>query len=108
MRERGVRTGLAAGAGSGSATAAESAAACICRELRRQYAIDSLPSWRGWARPLVTFNLSQCARSGSGIRTEFAQDFAFSDARGPYSAHLRRRLPTNTLNFLHKREKPGP
>jgi hypothetical protein len=46
MRERGARTGLAAGAGAGSATAAESAAACICGELRRQYAIESLPSWR--------------------------------------------------------------
>jgi hypothetical protein len=41
MRERDARTGLAAGAAAGSAMAAESAAACICRELRRQYAIES-------------------------------------------------------------------
>ena len=36
---------LAAGAaGDAGATATESVAACICRELRRQYAIESLPS----------------------------------------------------------------
>jgi len=47
MRERGARSGLAAGAGAGSTSAAESAAACICRELRRQYAIESLPHGGG-------------------------------------------------------------
>jgi hypothetical protein len=48
MRDRGALTGLAdAGAGAAvadlAATATESVAACICRGLRRQYAIESLP-----------------------------------------------------------------
>jgi hypothetical protein len=47
MRERG-RAGLAA-AGGPSATAAESVAACICLELRRQYAIGGLLSLAGLA-----------------------------------------------------------
>jgi hypothetical protein len=38
MRERGDLAGLATGAG-GRSAATESAAACICRGLRRQYAI---------------------------------------------------------------------
>src|SRR3954447_19807318 len=51
MRERGARTGLAAGAGAGSATAAESAAACICRELRRHITIESCLHGRDWPPP---------------------------------------------------------
>ncbi len=48
MRERGDLAGLTATGAStvaaySSATATESVAACICRGLRRQYAIESLP-----------------------------------------------------------------
>jgi hypothetical protein len=59
MRERGDLTGLAA-AGAGptiaaadlAATATESVAACICRGLRRQYAIEfaALIHWAGPGR----------------------------------------------------------
>jgi hypothetical protein len=39
----------AAGAGTAEgATATDSVAACICRGLRRQYAIESLPSGAGF------------------------------------------------------------
>src|SRR6202163_4295594 len=43
MRERGDLAGFT-GTAAGGATATESVAACICRGLRRQYAIESLPS----------------------------------------------------------------
>jgi hypothetical protein len=43
MRDRGDLAGLT-DTGAEGATATESVAACICLELRRQYAIGSLPS----------------------------------------------------------------
>jgi hypothetical protein len=49
MRERGGFTAFT-GAGDEGATATESVAACICPRLRRQYAIESLPSPAGVER----------------------------------------------------------
>jgi hypothetical protein len=52
MRERGGFTAFT-GPGDEGATATESVAACICPRLRRQYAIESLPSPAGLeGRPL--------------------------------------------------------
>jgi hypothetical protein len=54
MRERDDLTVLAtmgAGTADGGATATESVAACICLGLRRQYAIESLPSHGPRMRP---------------------------------------------------------
>jgi hypothetical protein len=52
MRDRGDLAGFT-GTAAGGATATDSVAACICRGLRCQYAIESLPSLRADADPLL-------------------------------------------------------
>ena len=47
MRGRGDLAGFAGGTADEGATATDSVAACICGGLRRQYAIESLPSRAG-------------------------------------------------------------
>lgn len=61
MRDRGDLAGFAA-TGEEGATATESVAACICLDLRRQYAISLLPSLTGPERSPLTWLPFQAGR----------------------------------------------
>src|SRR4029077_20544598 len=67
MRGRGDLAGLTPagfGTSEGDATATESAAACICSELRRRYAIESIPHTRGCRmRPASQYHWDNLVRS---------------------------------------------
>src|SRR3954468_15812120 len=105
MRER-ARTGFTA-AGLSSATA-ESVAACICLELRRQYAIGRSLSLAGPRPAVICTNVTWRSCAGSEILAEFPQDFAFPKAERPYRRSFCPDRLEDRLNLRQNDEEPGP
>ena len=105
MRERGDRAGFA-GSGVASATTAESVAACICRGVRRQYAI-AIAAFQAAGEPARSLLLIY-----PSVRLRKAEYdlilLKISSFRASASAFSRSSAPdaNNTLNFCHKCESP--
>jgi hypothetical protein len=79
MRERGDLAGFT-GASNDGATATESVAACICRWLRRQYAIASLPSRAGPRIRPASYDLSTVSDAAAAPRSAATFDFGHPGA----------------------------
>src|SRR6185312_16937813 len=107
MRARGDFAGLApvaADAADEGATATESVAACICRGLRRQFAIELLPSRTGVpARLILSCCLSRPGRQFHRERTTVGPRTQSTAKPGVPRSNRRQPLPNSAVPATHAR-----